>query len=237
MGRRRSEDRFWNGSFSGEMMKVYELTLVEGQEWAMPKVLGDNNLLSDLRGQRTLHWAPIDMDILTEDDQGTPRRYSDFPWYGSHVLVLRSVAADALRKTMRPHGEFLPLNGIVGLELFNATIVSDALDEDRSEVMRFDDGDILTIDRYVFRQEAILNCPIFKLPYRASNLYFEAGFIDQIKDMGCCGVGFKLVWSDEIDPVREVILPPRERPPEKKPSKVANRLAEAFSVGIRRTNS
>jgi hypothetical protein len=98
------------------------------------------------------------------------------------------------------------------LELFNATTVLDALDENRSEIIRFDDGDVLNIERYVFRQEAVGNYPIFKLPYRASNLYMRAEFIDQIKDMKFCGIGFNLVWSDEIDPVRKVILPPRDQP-------------------------
>jgi len=193
------------------MMKVYELTLADGQEWTMPKVLEDNHVLSDLRGQHQLHWTPIGMDLLTEDDKGTPRGYSDFPWYGSSVLILRSDAAHSLRETTRPYGEFLPLKGGDGLELFNATTVLDALDENRSEIIRFDDGDILNIERYVFRQEAVGNQLIFKLPYRASNLYMQAGFIDQIKDMGFCGIGFKLVWSDETDPVREVIFPPRDR--------------------------
>jgi hypothetical protein len=95
--------------------------------------------------------------VLTEDDEGTPRRYSDFPWYGSHVLILRSDAANGLRETMRPSGEFLPLKGGDGLELFNATTVLDALDEDRSEITRFDNGDVLDIERYVFRQEAVRN--------------------------------------------------------------------------------
>ncbi len=176
-------------------MKVYELTLAEGQEWAMPKVLEDNYVLSDLRGQPQLHWIPIGMDLLTEDDEGTPRGYSDFPWYGSHVLILRTEAANGLRETMRPYGEFLPLKGGDGLELFSATTVLDALDEDQSEIIRFDDGDILNIERYVFRQEAVGNCPIFKL---------------------FSGIGFKLVWSDEIDPVREVILPPRGQPARKR---------------------
>jgi hypothetical protein len=194
------------------MMKVYELTLAEGQEWAMPKVLEDNDVLSDLCGQRQFHWIPVDMVLLTEDDEGTPRGYSDFPWYGAHVLILRSDAANGLRETMRPYGEFLSLKGDNRLELFNATTVLDALDENRSEIARFDDGGVLNIERYVFRPEAVGNYPIFKLPYRASNLYVQAAFIDQIKDMEFCGIGFKLVWSDEIDPVRKVILPPRDRP-------------------------
>jgi hypothetical protein len=194
------------------MMEIYELTLAEGQEWVLPKVPEDNHVLSDLRGQRQLHWTPIGMDLLTVDDEGTPRGYSDFPWYGSHVLILRSDAANSLRDIMGPYGEFLPLKGGGGLELFNATTVLDALDENWSKIIRFDDGDVLNIERYVFRQEAVGNYPIFKLPYRASNLYMQAEFIDQIKDMKFCGIGFNLAWSDEIDPVRKVILPPRDQP-------------------------
>jgi hypothetical protein len=192
-------------------MRIYELGLAEGQEWALPKVLEHNYILSDLRGQCQLHWTPIEMDLLTEDDEGNPRGYSDFPWYGSHVLILRSGAAEGLRDTMQPYGEFLPLKGRDGLALFNATTVLDALDEDRSEIIRFDDGDILNIERYVFRQEAIGNSLIFKLPYRASNLYMQAGFIEQINHMEFCGIGFELVWSDENNPVRKVIFPPRDR--------------------------
>jgi hypothetical protein len=194
------------------MMKIYELALAEGQEWALPKVLEDNHVLSDLRGQRQLHWTPIGMNLLTVDDEGTPRGYSDFPWYGSHVLILRSDAAHGLRETMKPYGEFLPLKGGDGLELFNATTVLDALEENRSEIIRFNDGDVLNIERYVFRQEAVGDYLIFKLPYRASNLYMQAEFIDQIKDMKFCGIGFNLVWSNEIEPVRKVILPPRDKP-------------------------
>lgn len=198
------------------MMKIYELTLAEGQEWALPNVLEDNDVLSDLRGQRQLNWIPIGMDLLTEDDEGTPRGYSDFPWYGSHVLILRADAANGLRETMRPYGEFLPLKGGDGLELFNATTVLDALDEARSTIVRVDDGDILNIESYVFRQEAVGNSAIFKLPYRASNLYMQAGFIDQLKDMEFCGIGFELVWSDEIDAARRIILPPRNQPSRKR---------------------
>jgi hypothetical protein len=194
------------------MMKIYELCLADGQEWALPKVLEDNHILLDLRGQRQPRWMPIGVDLLTEDDEGAPRGYSDFPWYGSHVLILRSGAAEGLRDTMRPYGEFLPLKGDGGLELFNATSVLDALDEDRSEIIRFDDGDILNIERYALRQEAIGNSLIFKLPYRASHLYMQAGFIEQINDMGFCGIGFDLVWSDEIDPVRKIIFPPCAQP-------------------------
>jgi hypothetical protein len=110
---------------------------------------------------------------------------------------------------MAPYGEFLSLKGGEGLELFNATTELDALDEDRSEIIRYHDGGIMAIERYVLRRETIGNALIFKLPYRASSLYVQAPFAEQISAMALSGIGFKLIWSDEIDPVPQITIPPQ----------------------------
>ncbi|MGT2468371.1 hypothetical protein ACVOMV_31910 [Mesorhizobium atlanticum] len=44
----------------------------------------------------------------------------------------------------------------------------DALDEARSRIVRFDDGDILAIESYAFDAEKIGTAELFKLPMRAS---------------------------------------------------------------------
>jgi hypothetical protein len=191
-------------------MRIYVPTVIEGQEWALPKILEDNHVLSSLRGQRQIHWTPLRIELLTENEDGTPRGYSDFPWYAEHVLILRRAAAAALRGVMAPYGEFLSLTGEKGLELFNATTELDALDEDQSQIVRYDDGAIMVIERYVLRREAIGNALIFKLPSMASSLYVQGSFAEQIGATGLGGIGFKLIWSDEIDPVREITFPPRK---------------------------
>jgi hypothetical protein len=191
-------------------MRIYAPTVIEGQEWVLPKPLEDNHVLSDLRGQRQRHWTPLRMELLAENEDGTRRGYSDFPWYGEHLLILRRAAAKCLRRIMAPYGEFLSLTGANKLELFNATTELDALDEDRSQIVRYHDGGLMMIERYMLRREAIGNALIFKLPYRASSLYVQAPFAEQVSAMGLCGIGFKLVWSDEIDPVRQITIPPRK---------------------------
>jgi hypothetical protein len=190
-------------------VRIYVPTVIEGQEWVLPKIPEDNHILFDLRGQHQIHWIPLPMELLTESEDGTRRGYSDFPWYGEHVLILRKAAAKRLRRIMAPYGEFLSLKGGDELELFNATTELDALDEDRSRIVRYDDGSLLEIERYVLRREAIGNALIFKLPYRASSLYVQAPFVEQISAMGLSGIGFKLIWSDEIDPVRQITYPTR----------------------------
>ena len=190
-------------------MRIYVPIVLEGQEWVLPKIAEDNHILMDLRGQRQIHWTPLRMEFLTESEDGTRLGYSDFPWYGEHVLILRRAALKRLQRTMAPYGEFLSLGGGDGLELFNATTELDALDEDRSQIVRYQDGDIMVIERYALRREAIGNALIFKLPYRASSLYVQAPFAEQIGAMGLSGIGFKLVWSDEIDPVPQITIPPR----------------------------
>ena len=190
-------------------MRIYVPTVLEGQEWVLPKIQEDNHILLDLRGQRQIRWAPPRMEFLTESEDGTRLGYSDFPWYGSHVLILRRAAAKRLRRIMAPYGEFLSLKGGNGLELFNATTELDALDEDRSQIVRYNDGDIMVIERYVLRREAIGNALIFKLPYRASSLYVQAPFAEQISAMGLSGIGFELIWSDETDPAPQITMPPQ----------------------------
>ena len=190
-------------------MRIYVPTVIEGQEWALPKMPEVDHVLFDLRGQPQIHWIPLRMELLTESEDGTRRGYSDFPWSGEHVLILRRAAAKRLRRIMAPYGEFLSLKGGDELELFNATTELDALDEDRSRIVRYDDGSLMEIERYVLRREAIGNALIFKLPYRASSLYLQAPFVEQISAMGLSGIGFELIWSDEIDPVRQITYLPR----------------------------
>jgi hypothetical protein len=55
--------------------------------------------------------------------------------------------------------------------LFNVTTVLGSLDKEKLSIVYFDDGDILDIERYVFKKEIIGTAEIFKLPRRASSVY------------------------------------------------------------------
>ncbi len=79
--------------------------------------------------------------------------------------------------------------------LFNTTTVVDALDHEQSRIAYFDNGDILDIERHVFRPERIGAAELFKLPMRASAVYVTGRFVEQVHGAGLRGVSFAPVWT------------------------------------------
>ncbi|WP_246671838.1 hypothetical protein [Mesorhizobium sp. B2-3-10] len=71
-------------------MKIYSPRVVEGQEWVLPQQAEDYQLFASLGDLGQKRWRPPRMKFLREQEDGTPRLYSDFPWLGEHVLILRS---------------------------------------------------------------------------------------------------------------------------------------------------
>jgi len=183
-------------------MRIYVPEVVEGQEWILCRYADDYDLFNQLGGRQQSGWDPPQMYFLREKEDGAGRRYSDFPWHGEHVLILRSRALELLRPDLEPYGEFLPLRADETVSLFNVTTVVDALDEERSQIVRFDDGGVLTIEKHVFRPDAIGDAQIFKLPerhdgVRVSSIYLQETIVRRIGELGLKGVAFDMVWSDE----------------------------------------
>jgi hypothetical protein len=183
-------------------MKIYVLNVAEGQEWVLPIQADDYQQFASLCGQKQTRWHPPRLEILREHDDGTLRQYSDFPWLGEHVLILRARALKLLRPTLEPYGEFLPLRSDEPVSLFNVTTVIDALDEEHSKIVRFDDGGIMVIESLVLRPDAIGGAEIFKLPERAdgvriSDIYLQETIVRRIGELGLKGIAFNMVWSDE----------------------------------------
>ena len=142
-------------------------------------------------------WRPIEMNSGPGDEheKGLP---SDFPWLGSHVLVMRKRAVLALRDIFDAQGELLPLR-LDGVELFafNARTV-DALDESKSDLMRIPDTErIMLIRRPVFIASKIHGLDIFRLPHRGSPTYVSQNFVDRVASARLVGLEFDQVWSSE----------------------------------------
>lgn len=183
-------------------MKIYVLNVVDGQEWVLPRQADAYESFAALGGQSQTGWHAPRMEFLREHEDGTPRHHSDFPWLGEHVLVVRPKALKLLRPTLEPYGEFLPLRSDEPISLFNVTNVVDALDEERSRIVRFDGGGIMIIESLVLRPDAIGDAEIFKLPERAdgvrvSSIYLRETIVRRIGELGLKGIAFDMVWSDE----------------------------------------
>lgn len=196
-------------AFNVAGVSIYQLTVPGGYQWAMPPEPADPELFErffTLDGSRRPDWQPPAMEILKSGDDGEPLKYSDLPWFLSCAPVLRERAIDRLRQDFEPYGEFLALDCDEPITLFNATNVIDALDEPNSQIVRFDDGSILDIERYAFLPTVIQGHDLFKLPMRASSVFVSDGLIEKLKRTGLVGACFELVWTDGEEAAREHLL-------------------------------
>ncbi|CRK57549.1 hypothetical protein [Alloactinosynnema sp. L-07] len=178
-------------------MRLYEPQVRPGFEWVLPVHDTDNEYLWSLDGTpRQAAWRPVPVARLAVEDTGEPRAEADLPWLGGHVLVLRPRAVAALRPLLEACGELLPLAcPDADLWLFNALTVTDALDESASEIVRFDDGEILAVERYAFHPERI-SAPVFKVPQLLRGpLFVTDDFIDLVAAAELTGFGFSQVWA------------------------------------------
>jgi hypothetical protein len=157
----------------------------------------DYEVLLQFDGQRRAStWKPIAVRRVRADDrQGFIP--SDFPWLGSHALIMRRAAVDALGDILDPNGEVLPLSTDDGVELFvlNARMV-DALDEANSSLMKFPGTNrIMRIKKVAFVTSRIEGIDLFRLPHRASPTYVSGRFVERVKAAGLRGLVFNQVWS------------------------------------------
>ncbi len=194
-------------------MKIFGFTVLENHEWILPPNPSVYEMLYCLNGAVGSSWVPPTMEIVHEDDDGKPRIRSDFPWLGEHAPILRPRAINALQTTLEAHGELLPLNCAEPVWLFNATRIIDALDQARSQIVRFEDGDILNIERYSFDPIEIGDHMIFRLPIRSSPVFVTEAFVSQISAARLEGVAFRLLWSNEAEQKDETLSFPGQAGP------------------------
>ncbi|GAA4671648.1 imm11 family protein [Phytohabitans rumicis] len=166
--------------------QVYEPEVEEGFEWALPLDGKHALLFGGFDGTpRAGAWSPVPMYLL-RSDEGGPRRRADLPWLGSHVLILRDEAIAEVGPILADHGELLPLEcADAGLVVLNVTRVVDALDEERSDIVRFSSGRIMDIKKATFRGELLTGPAVFKIPQMPFGpLYFTSDTVELIRATG-----------------------------------------------------
>lgn len=180
-------------------LRVYRPVPPEGYEWALPVDDATFERISRLGvepGGRS--WKAPPFEILSADDGGNPVRRAEMPWYGSDVLVLRDAAIDVVGPLLADRGELLPLAIDDGrLWVFSAGLLAGALDDERSEMVRFDDGRIMELRRPVFRDEVISKAGAFKLSEMPrGQVFLTDELVKAIQATGhSSGTDFDLVYS------------------------------------------
>lgn len=180
-------------------MRLYTPAALAGFEWV---TLEDSDpddweMLYALSGPAGSGWRTPKMSFIREEEDGTPRHYSDCPWCLHTVLVFRDRMLSSLLPLLERYGDLLPAHCEEPVSLFNTTTIIDCLDEERSTIARFSDGEMLAIERHVFKPDVIGNAEIFKLPGRASGIYLRETVVRRFGELGLRGVAFDMVWTDE----------------------------------------
>jgi hypothetical protein len=180
-------------------MRIYTPAPLEGAEWV---TLHDPDpdqweMFFALEGPVGPGWPVPRMSFILPIEDGAPRQYSDCPWCLHGMLVVRDRALRSLMPLLQTYGEILPLQCDEPISLFNATMIVDGLDEERSTIARFDSGEVLAIERHVFKPDAIGRVEIFRLPGRGSNIYLHESVVRHIGELGLVGLAFDMVWADE----------------------------------------
>jgi hypothetical protein len=180
-------------------VKISVFQVQEGYEWVVPVDDADFELFRTLAGSsQTATWKPVQMRLVKEDERGRPFQQSDIPWLGRHAPVLRERAAAALASVLLRDGELLPLEcSEAALVLFNVTTVRDALDLDRSVVVRFpSSGRIMDVKSPVFRPDRLRGVRAFKVPeLLRGSVFVNDDVVATAQGAGLVGVGFRLVWD------------------------------------------
>lgn len=141
-------------------------------------------------------WKQIPVKLI-RNDEGEDLVESDSPWLGAHALIFRARAVGSMGNVLRKFGELLPLAcSEANVWVYNPARLVDALDESASSVLRFSEGGIMMIQRYVFRADAVRDVDVFKVPnLRVSPTFLSRRFVDRWNESGLKGLEFKQVWA------------------------------------------
>jgi len=184
-------------------MKVYELSAESGRKWVwfftvegpvIPMTYGE--IVEFFKQQ-----PRIRIDRNTETTPKTSKaKLAD---YSNLDYTPTPVFSDRAKNILGPHidslGQWLRLEcSEEPYWLFNITNVVNAMDESRSELLRFAHGGVMRIARFAFDPERLRGQLVFTPSQRPSahNLVTDE-FVKLVEQHKLTGFHFKLLWSDE----------------------------------------
>jgi|SRR5579872_694815 len=193
-------------------MNIYSVRADSNNFWTFiskgPKDVDDNRLSNRenaaIWGET---WVPPMICLDKHDTQGQSTHCGDILGGINNLLLFSAKACQALNDLIAGRGELLPVMCDEGeWWCFNVTRALDALDLERSEVLRFSDGEIMRIAQHVFNAEVVRSESIFKTRQVSfSSIFVTDRFVEAVNAAGLLGFEFKPLWNSETGP----IVPPR----------------------------
>lgn len=141
-------------------------------------------------------YIPLEVEI-EDEDPATGGELGDFPSLIAHIPVFSEKAANLLKKDLLLHGEILPLRGARGFYYaYNVTKIVDALIINKCDVIKFPDGRIMDIKKYVFDPKKLSSVCIFKVPEMLlSDVYVTDVFKQEVETHNLRGFDFRCIFS------------------------------------------
>jgi hypothetical protein len=142
---------------------------------------------------RKATWRPIVIRCV-RGDRRWKKRFSDFPWMTGGVLFFREKAAEVLKDILERNGELLPLvlEGGAKLYVHNTFVLPNALDEEKSTIIRFEGSNrIMWIRKAVFYENVVRGVDMFRLPLISSATYVSDKFVDLVNKHNLKGLEFR----------------------------------------------
>lgn len=177
-------------------MEVFDTIGAEGCEIVQLSNSDDYEVLFSLEGgSRSETWKPLKASVVS-NDQGRALKAADFPWLGCPPWVVRPSVVQCLKPILLQYGELLSIDceSDGPLWVYNVTNVLDALDEESSELSKYSDGRIMSIQRIAFVNDTVEGNDIFRLPHRGSSIFVSQRFVGEVNRANLVGMDFKRVW-------------------------------------------
>ena len=139
-------------------------------------------------------WVPFDVEL--KDREGRRRLEPvDTPFLSPSFLVVKDAALPRVAQELAPYVEFLPLRcPQEPMTLLNVLQVVDALDEDEADLKRFRDGKVMTVNRHVFRPDAVPRVGLFRIPQALSQMFCAQETADLLRER-LSGLDVQPVWE------------------------------------------
>jgi hypothetical protein len=179
---------------------IYTALGLDGYELCQPINQSDLDRIPELINGKSQqeNWEPIKVKIIKKEEGKTLIK-SDAPWSGVDAfMIFTDKVVDVLGTFLRKYGELLELkNKESNLYIYNPFLCENAVDIEKSELMKLGSGKIISITKYVFNKEIISNLGSFKIDnLRVSPTFFNQEFVDEWNKNGFEGLEFIKIWEE-----------------------------------------
>lgn len=186
-------------------MKIYELKSDINFLAIDPENSSLGNLIRRARGNRMAEtWGRAAFKSREGYAKKTP--YGDCPYFTAAMLIVSDKLKEAIRGFTNDEIEFLPvdIDGQSGFSYMNVLPALDALDLAKTELKRFEDGQIKYVIQAFYLDSVISGHHIFRLS-NYGGIYITEALKKHLEDNGVVGVTYRDTSERVENPFAELV--------------------------------